>query len=217
MRTFGEQTRALRIAWALDGLFNVQTGYAHPSNAWLSKATGITINKVQQALAELEDGGAIVRRVLPAQPGRQRWRKIYPAVLLLDVTPTVGVRGNPQLLGVDNLSTTLPRRPRTQLAHAKLDAQRRERRAQQADPPQESGEQPNEHAGNAPPWSTIQDIVASTIAPTGVEQDYDGAWWVMVRDPSFAGLGLVPHGPHPTEAAAQQWLNLHTQQTSATA
>jgi len=68
--------------------------------------------------------------------------------------------------------------------------------------------------GNAPPWSTIEDVVASTIAPTGVEQDEDGAFWAMVRDPRFASVGRIPHGPHQSEAAAQRWLDLHTQQAA---
>ena len=90
MRFFGEQPRVLRIAWALDGLFNLKTGYAHPSNTWLSRKTGTTMRNVPKALAELEDGGAIVR-VVKRSGGTERM--IYPAATLLWGDPTVGPGG----------------------------------------------------------------------------------------------------------------------------
>ena len=32
----------------------------------------------------------------------------------------------------------------------------------------------------------------------------------MVRDPRFKSVGRIPHGPHQSEAAARQWLELQT-------
>ena len=113
---FGEQSRLLRVAWALDGLFNVKTGYAHPSNTWLSKVTGISINKVQQALAELEDGGAIVRVVKRSRSGTGRM--IYPAATLVMGTPRVGVGGPPAAGGTK--SEYYPTPSQTQANHPGL-------------------------------------------------------------------------------------------------
>lgn len=124
MTTFGEQTRALRIAWVLDGLFNARTGYAHPSNPYLAGETGIAINKVRAALAELEAGGAIVRTVTRSRNGTRR--EIYPAATLLGGSPTVGLGGEPQQAGRQNLRRYL-RRP--EIAHARAASALHEARA----------------------------------------------------------------------------------------
>ena len=98
--TFAVQPRCLRVAWALDHLFNVKTGYAYPPNKHLADMTGLPINKVQEALATLESDGAIVR-VTMVWHGRKQ-RVIYPANALIPtpavgvaVTPTMGVGGAP--------------------------------------------------------------------------------------------------------------------------
>jgi hypothetical protein len=57
--TFAERPRCLRIAWALDHLFNAKTGYAYPLNKRLVDMTGLPINKVQESLATLESDGAL--------------------------------------------------------------------------------------------------------------------------------------------------------------
>jgi hypothetical protein len=103
--TFAEQPRCLRVAWALDHLFNAKTGYAYPLNKHLANMTGLPINKVQKALLTLESDRAIVR--LPIiRPNGQTQRVIYAATTLLPspggVGPplSVGVGGHPQRGGV---------------------------------------------------------------------------------------------------------------------
>jgi hypothetical protein len=63
--TFPERPRCLRVAWALDGLFNGKSGYAYPVNADLANMTGLPINKVPDALLALESNGAILRIAMP--------------------------------------------------------------------------------------------------------------------------------------------------------
>jgi hypothetical protein len=76
--TFARQPRCLRVAWALDHLFNAKTGYAYPHNKQLANMTGLPINKVQEALLTLESDGAIVRRSI-VRPNGQPQRVIYAA------------------------------------------------------------------------------------------------------------------------------------------
>jgi hypothetical protein len=131
--TFAERPRCLRVAWALDGLFNGKCGYAYPVNADLANMTGLPINKVQDALLALESDGAILR-ITRVTPGGRRQRLIYPATALLPtpavgqaVTPTMGVGGHPQQMGVHNL-TKRPRLPKTELERARLAANLRQER-----------------------------------------------------------------------------------------
>jgi hypothetical protein len=63
--TFAVQPRCLRVAWALDGLFNGKSGYAYPGNDGLANMTGLPINKVQDALLALKSDGAILRIAMP--------------------------------------------------------------------------------------------------------------------------------------------------------
>jgi hypothetical protein len=125
MVTFNE-LRIVRIAWTLEGLFNVKTGYAHPSNTYLANETGVRVNKVQEALATLEKGGAIVRR-MTVQRGSQRWRAIYPGATIIGagVTPSSGGDGHPLAAGVQNLRRRI-RMPRSQLDYARAAAERRQ-------------------------------------------------------------------------------------------
>jgi hypothetical protein len=129
---FAEQPRCLRIAWVLDGLFNVKTGFCNASNSYLSKVTGLPVSKVQEALARLESDGAICRVTTLPTTGGQRWRAIYPATFLLanlreGVTPTVGATGNPHQLGVQILRRKKARLPKSALDQARLAAELRER------------------------------------------------------------------------------------------
>lgn len=127
--TFAEQPRCLRVAWALDHLFNAKTGFCNASNPYLSNVTGLPVNKLQEALATLECDGAIVRVVTRA-PGRQNWRAIYPATVLLPSLgspPPRGVTGHPHLLGVQNLSKRT-HLPKTELERARLAAKLRQER-----------------------------------------------------------------------------------------
>ena len=131
--TFAERPRCLRVAWALDGLFNGKCGYAYPVNADLTNMTGLPINKVQDALLALESDGAILR-ITRVTPGGRTQRLIYPATALLPtpavgvaVTPTMGVGGHPQQVGVHNLKRA--RLPKTELERARLAAKLRQERA----------------------------------------------------------------------------------------
>jgi hypothetical protein len=130
--TFEVRPRCLRVAWALDHLFNAKTGYAYPLNEHLADMTGLPINKVQEALLTLESDGAIVRvtMVWHGQPQRV----IYPAKALIPtpavgvgVTPTMGVGGHPQQVGVHNLIKKV-RLPKTELERARLAAKVRQER-----------------------------------------------------------------------------------------
>jgi hypothetical protein len=131
--TFAEQPRCLRVAWALDHLFNAKTAYAYPLNQHLADMTGLPINKVQESLLALESDGAILR-ITQVTPGGRRQRLIYPATALLPtptvgqpVTPTVGVGGHPQQVGVHNLIKRA-RLPKTELDRARLAAKLRQER-----------------------------------------------------------------------------------------
>jgi hypothetical protein len=88
----------------------------------------LTLRNVQKALADLESGEAIVRTVT-RQVGQQNWRAIYPArgvVRVAGVTSTMDVGGHVHEVDVQNLRR-IPRRPKTQLAYARLAALARER------------------------------------------------------------------------------------------
>jgi hypothetical protein len=54
----------------LEHLFNTKTGFASASNAYLAAETGVMLTKVRDAMAALENGGAIIR-VVSVRPGRQ--------------------------------------------------------------------------------------------------------------------------------------------------
>ena len=139
--TFAEQPRCLRVAWALDHLFNAKTGYAYPLNKQLANMTGLPINKVQEALLILESDGAIVRRSI-VRPNGQPQRVIFAATALLPSAegvgpplsvgvvgrpPWVGVGGHRRQVGAHNLIKNA-RLPKTELAHARLAANLREER-----------------------------------------------------------------------------------------
>ena len=94
--TFAEQPRCLRVAWALDHLFNAKTGYAYPLNKQLAEMIGLPINKIQEALLTLESDGAIVRRSI-VSPNGQPQRVIYAATALI---PSVEGVGSPLAPGV---------------------------------------------------------------------------------------------------------------------
>ena len=67
--TFAQQPRCLRVAWALDHLFNAKAGYAYPLNGHLANMTGLPIKKVQEALEKLDSDGAIARVFLVRPDG----------------------------------------------------------------------------------------------------------------------------------------------------
>jgi hypothetical protein len=113
----------------LTDLFNAKTGYAFPTNGWLASESCMAENKVQGALLALEQGGAIVRAAV-IRAGGQKQRVIYPGRAMVP-PPTLGVWGDPQHVGVQNLRRRA-RLPRSELESARLAASIRdeaERRA----------------------------------------------------------------------------------------
>jgi hypothetical protein len=136
--TFAEQPRCLRVAWHLDSLFNTKVGYAHPSNAYIANETGLATNKVQEALATLEKGGAVVRGTM-IRPSGQKQRIIYPATALIPTpiagvgaTPTVGVGDHPHEVRAQNLRR-IPRIQSSQMALAKAHNTLRDERKRQGE------------------------------------------------------------------------------------
>jgi hypothetical protein len=126
---FGEQPRAIRVAWVLTELFNVKSGYAFPSNPYLAEQTHIAVNKLRETLLILENGGAIIR----VATGRPQ-RVIYPATAIIPLpalgqggSPTLGQRGEPQQPGHQNLRR-IPRIQSSQIALAKAESARRDTR-----------------------------------------------------------------------------------------
>jgi hypothetical protein len=148
---FGEQTRCLRVAWVLADLFNAKTGYAFPTNKCLAEETGIAENKVQEALRDLEQGRAIVRQTIRRDSG-QKQRVIYPGRAILP-TPTVGVWGDPQQPGVQNLRRRT-RLPRSELERARLAAMLRDQAEHRARGTNGSG--PSEDVLDAEAFTTAR-------------------------------------------------------------
>jgi hypothetical protein len=72
-RKFAESPRCLRVAWALHGLVG-KTGYAFATDAFLSKQLGIPPKKIQEALHQLDKGGAIIRCGVFTKTGRDERR-----------------------------------------------------------------------------------------------------------------------------------------------
>jgi hypothetical protein len=79
---FASSARAVRIAWLLSLLCQNKDGSAYAADSYISKTLSIPVNKVQQALAELEKAGAIVRAssFVDGKPQRRIWpsTKIIP-------------------------------------------------------------------------------------------------------------------------------------------
>lgn len=126
---FAEQPRCLRVAWALDHLFNAKTGFCNASNTHLASETGLTPRNLQKALAALESDGALVRGVT-VQKGGQRWRAIYPAKAILTVMGSrlpVDMGGHVHQVDVQNLSRR-PQLPKSELERARLAAKLRQER-----------------------------------------------------------------------------------------
>jgi len=121
---YGEQPRALRVAWVLESLFNVKRGYAFPSNEYLAAETGMTERDVQKGLQALDD--VIVRVV---KRGGNTDRKIWPRRLF--DTSTVDVPRHVHDVDTHNLRR-LHRIPRTQMATARAAAELRDRREHEA-------------------------------------------------------------------------------------
>jgi hypothetical protein len=98
-RTFKEQARVIRLAWALEWLFTDE-GFAYPNNHFLGRETDIAENKVQDTLALMETAGAIVR--VHVWNGQQVQRRIYPGAAVADQHhPDAGVNDHPDIGAID--------------------------------------------------------------------------------------------------------------------
>jgi hypothetical protein len=134
---FASSARVVRIAWLLS-LLSQKEGYAFPTDGYISETLGIPVNKVQQALTELERAGAIIRASSFVHGKPQR--RIWPAIKI--IPPTAGGMDTPRDDRVDaprGGGTDSIERPRsrktgrisTTAEAAKRDAERREQREQQ--------------------------------------------------------------------------------------
>jgi len=114
--TFGGHARCMRIGWLLDNLFKIEAGYAHAPNDYLASESGMRANKVQEVLAILENGGAIIRTYVIYKGRKQR--VIFPSAALIR-HPRFGGAQHPLLEGVHKLNHT-PRLPKTEFQRARL-------------------------------------------------------------------------------------------------
>ncbi len=131
MKTFGEQARAIRVAWLLSSLFHAERGYAYPTDKYIAKETGVPIKRVQDALAALDDGGAICR-VHRVVGENKTQRHIYAARTLIPqhggtvATPAVGDGRYPRKLWVQTKKDKRHISPTAALARSA--AEQRDRR-----------------------------------------------------------------------------------------
>ncbi|MDE3179293.1 MAG: hypothetical protein KGM47_06490 [Acidobacteriota bacterium] len=95
-KKFAEYPRCLRVAWALQGLVGTN-GYAFPTDAYLSKQLGIPAKKIQEALHQLDKGGAIIRCGVFTKTGRDE-RRIWLSSENIppeEIPPTMGDMDTP--------------------------------------------------------------------------------------------------------------------------
>jgi hypothetical protein len=117
---YGEQTRALRVAWVLEGLFNTKRGYAFPSNEYLADATGMSVSDVQKGLRAL-DGEAIIRVL---KRSRTTTRAVWPKRMWsADDIAAVATSRHSHDVAIHNLRR-LP--PTSQLAYARTASAQRD-------------------------------------------------------------------------------------------
>ena len=105
-RGFPRSARMLVLAWNLEWLF--KDGFAYVSDSYLSRKLGIPVNKIQDSLKALEDGGAIYRASVfvdgKAQrriwPSKEIVRRMYPVTGGSD-TPSDGMQTTPRHGGTE--------------------------------------------------------------------------------------------------------------------
>jgi hypothetical protein len=133
---FATSVRLVRIAWLL-GTLSLRDGYAFATDSYISEKLGIPLNKVQQALTELDRAGAIVRA--SHFVGGKAQRRIWPSTKIIPPTaggihtPRDDRSDTPHGGGTDSIEH--PRKSKTVRISstsdaAKRDAEMRERRAQ---------------------------------------------------------------------------------------
>jgi hypothetical protein len=92
-KRFARSARVMHVAWTLEWL--LKDGYAYATDAYLSRETGIPVNKIQEALKALEDAGVIVRASVFVD-GKPR-RRIWPSKELLgELHPDAGASDTPR-------------------------------------------------------------------------------------------------------------------------
>jgi hypothetical protein len=116
MNKFDSSVRVVRVAWLLDCLC-WKEGFAYATDSYISKTLGTPLNKVQQALAELEKAGAIIRAssFVDGTPQRRIWpsTKIIPPTAGGIHTPRDDRGDTPHGGGTDSIEhKTTPRRGR---------------------------------------------------------------------------------------------------------
>jgi hypothetical protein len=129
-KSFPSSARVLRVAWALEWLFG-QEGFAYATDSYLSRKLGVAINKIQAALQDLEQGGAIVRASAFVQNKPQR--RIWPSSQIIERSPPVtggvgtprhGSENTPSAGGTEYLLT--PRRSKSVRLSSIAEAARRD-------------------------------------------------------------------------------------------
>lgn len=141
MAKYSTSARVLRIGWLIEGLC-LKEGYAFPTDSYISAMLDIKLNHVQEALADMERDGAIIRAsvFVEGKPQRRIWpsTKIIPPTAGGMDTPHGGTQDTPHRGGTDSLrkAPTLKsgRMSYTQQA-ARLDAERREEAEKRRDKP----------------------------------------------------------------------------------
>jgi hypothetical protein len=141
IKTYPNDSRALRLAWVLCDLAHAR-GFANASDEYLSSKVGFYNYTVNRTLAQFEKAGAIIRAHVPR--GTLKWeRRIFLGAAIINAQ-----REQPQLFA--DLPPASPQRlaslggkyrlnrhtqsTQTQ-SHARLDAERRERRRLSNDNP----------------------------------------------------------------------------------
>jgi hypothetical protein len=160
---FAGSVRIVRIAWLLSSLCQ-RDGYAFCTDSYISETLTIPLNKVQQALTELERAGAIVRASSFVDGKAQR--RIWPSTKI--IPPTAGGMDTPRddrvdtprrggRDSIDKQRTPNSRRISSTADAARLDAERRERRRATASD-NDGQDTPNDERG-APKASPRQEPI----------------------------------------------------------
>ena len=121
---FAAKPRSLRLAWVLCDLFHVRDCYAFPRDSYLAAEAALLPRKVQETVAALEHGGAILRATIRVA-GKRR-RVIYPGAAVVERAARHAHRG-----ASSNKRKNTPRAPRTQREVAQAAAELRERNARE--------------------------------------------------------------------------------------
>ncbi|EKS28156.1 hypothetical protein [Afipia felis] len=124
-RAFSARPRCLRVAWMLEWLFG-KKGYAFPTDAFLGNELGMNQDHVQEALKDLERGGAIIRAsvFVRDKPERRIWpnESILPPDTRGKVTPRRRANDPPDARG--QTSQEGSNFPKTFLSRTVLEARR---------------------------------------------------------------------------------------------